>query len=121
MDSLQRWVKVSPRLHRHVDRCIARGCADGETERRDAAQALVEKQHEDLLRLKGVLAISGESRRFVLHGVHSQASSQREHALDRGSGCKRAFGCFYAYPTYSALVLPAWQPICYRCSAILIC
>ncbi len=35
-------------------------------------QELVAARHEDLYRLKGVLAIAGEARRFVVHGIHAQ-------------------------------------------------
>ena len=35
-------------------------------------QSLVARQQEELYRLKGLLAIAGEKRRFVLHGVHAQ-------------------------------------------------
>jgi len=35
-------------------------------------QALIARKHDDLYRVKGVLAIVGEDRRFFLHGVHAQ-------------------------------------------------
>eukprot|EP00326_Haptolina_ericina_P017460 CAMPEP_0181175460 /NCGR_PEP_ID=MMETSP1096-20121128/4091_1 /TAXON_ID=156174 ORGANISM="Chrysochromulina ericina, Strain CCMP281" /NCGR_SAMPLE_ID=MMETSP1096 /ASSEMBLY_ACC=CAM_ASM_000453 /LENGTH=424 /DNA_ID=CAMNT_0023263449 /DNA_START=63 /DNA_END=1337 /DNA_ORIENTATION=- len=35
-------------------------------------QKLVQKKHEDIFRIKGVIAISGKPERFVLHGVHAQ-------------------------------------------------
>ena len=34
-------------------------------------QRLMEKRHEDVYRIKGVLAIAGAPERFVLHGVHA--------------------------------------------------
>ena len=40
-------------------------------------QGLVARQQDDLYRLKGLLAIAGEARRFVLHGVHAQVTTYR--------------------------------------------
>ena len=41
-------------------------------------QQLAAARHEDLYRLKGVLAIAGHDERFVLHGVHAQIVGQFE-------------------------------------------
>jgi len=34
-------------------------------------QRLVQERHEDLYRIKGSLAIAGEARKFVVHGIHA--------------------------------------------------
>ena len=41
-------------------------------------QALMEKRHDDIYRLKGVLSIAGHHERFVVHGVHADVHGHFE-------------------------------------------
>ena len=54
--------------------CVALELGDGRAIRLDQLQAwlrdLVERKHEDLYRIKGVLHIDGRDERFLLHGIH---------------------------------------------------
>ena len=60
--------------HTATVRCITLELEDGHAIRLDRLQAwlrdLVERKHEDLYRVKGVLHIDGRDERFVLHGIH---------------------------------------------------
>ena len=40
--------------------------------------ALMERKHDDVYRLKGVLCIAGHDARFVLHGVHAEVHGHFE-------------------------------------------
>ena len=43
-------------------------------------QRLVNARHQDLFRIKGVLAVQGYGHRFVLHGIHAQLQGQFDRA-----------------------------------------
>ena len=47
-------------------------------------QRLMEKRHEDVYRIKGVLAIAGAPERFVLHGVHADVHGAFERPWGPG-------------------------------------
>lgn len=47
-------------------------------------QPLLAARHDDVYRVKGVLSIAGDGRRFVLHGVHAQVTGQFERAWRAG-------------------------------------
>ena len=60
--------------HEHAEDigCVAIRCRGGtdDTKFNRWLTALVSAKGRDLLRIKGVLHIAGQSRRFVFHGVH---------------------------------------------------
>lgn len=47
-------------------------------------QRLVDARHEDLFRVKGVLAVHGYEHRFVMHGVHAQLQGQFDRPWREG-------------------------------------
>lgn len=65
---------LSEHEHEHADDigCVAVRCPGGidDTKFNRWINALVADKGRDLLRLKGVLHIAGQNRRFVFHGVH---------------------------------------------------
>jgi G3E family GTPase len=50
---------------------------------------LLQSRGQDILRMKGVLSLKGESRRYVFHGVHMVYDGQLERPWP-GSGARRS-------------------------------